>query len=747
MSSNDRTETDAPPLVSFDPAGKAPIVSYNVPEPTSYAGRSYIELDVDEDWFSDEASQGTTFNEWIREYLRRRRRPRLLEEVMEAEESVHEEDTVVADVVEAIDAIEEEAEPRLGLAVEKEPSGIIDQLVRDKSADTGDEDDGSDEETEDAEAAAERAQQSLGERERAEEEQQQARQAAAQLSFVTEEEMELSELIAAFEEQFRTGDTGPIVGATDRRITKSVAAVGNATALVSEPATGGGSQFLHEADEPAQASLLSSVQDAVEPNLFAAGALSQAGSQPAEMATALLEETAKANDMDMSALQELQPATLARKVYDGQLPIAHYSMGGRPTIEYTVAPQRIEPRLVLVERYRLSTFLGNYGAGRTIKTFSLLPGEQTSISVETFRKTQKTRKEASSVLDSYTSETAEEFEETVKAEQSNKSEHETSFAYHAEAKAEAKWGWGSASASGGVEGSSNSAREEIAKNLSTATSKHAAEASTKREVEVDTEYEVSEETGEERAIERTLENTNLSRTLNFVFKQMNQEFVTMAHLVDVRVGFTNGGVDVTPGGGGLEGIQYREASLTELDDLLADVIDEDHRANVREMIEAELSNVFDYRGAVRSMVERVDLPGSEGGEGAYLRVDPDLTTTYTDETGNEFTVPGIVLSADKNVMRTDGIVVEALLGRGEALDGYATDLQHEEVRKRLLQNDEREATIARERLAHDVVTDGDDESADRFDRVFRHLDGTSGGDADEDRPLRPIGPPVGGGDQ
>jgi hypothetical protein len=46
-------------------------------------------------------------------------------------------------------------------------------------------------------------------------------------------------------------------------------------------------------------------------------------------------------------------------------------------IKTIVAP----PRLMIVEIYRLSSFLGNYGAGRVVKTFSLLPGEKTKISV------------------------------------------------------------------------------------------------------------------------------------------------------------------------------------------------------------------------------------------------------------------------------------------------------------------------------------------------------------------------------
>ena len=59
MSTNNRELSVAPPLVSFDPSGAAPLLSYNVPEPTAYAGRSYIELDLDTDLFRSEAKRGT----------------------------------------------------------------------------------------------------------------------------------------------------------------------------------------------------------------------------------------------------------------------------------------------------------------------------------------------------------------------------------------------------------------------------------------------------------------------------------------------------------------------------------------------------------------------------------------------------------------------------------------------------------------------------------------------------------------
>ena len=67
-------------------------------------------------------------------------------------------------------------------------------------------------------------------------------------------------------------------------------------------------------------------------------------------------------------------------------------------------------------------FLGNYGAGRIIKTFTLLPGEATKISIKTYTKTEAQQKSSSSILDSFTEESSQDFESSVQQEQSNKEE-------------------------------------------------------------------------------------------------------------------------------------------------------------------------------------------------------------------------------------------------------------------------------------------------------------------------------------
>lgn len=256
-------------------------------------------------------------------------------------------------------------------------------------------------------------------------------------------------------------------------------------------------------------------------------------------------------------LTVLTAAAVETAATRGMRTVLYRSLFGTLAPCFVPVPKAARPRLYLVETYRLSSFLGDYGAGRILKTFTMLPGEKTKISIKTFLKTESERKQASSILDSFTQESADDFEQSLQSEHSDKQQYSETFEYHAEVEGEASWGFGSAKASAGVKGGTNSAREEFAKNVSSATQKHSAKASAKRDVQVNTSFEVTTSEQEETAIERELSNINLSRTLNFVFRQMNQEFHSVLHLVDVRVGFFNGYAE-----------SRKEVSLPQLDSLL-----------------------------------------------------------------------------------------------------------------------------------------------------------------------------------
>lgn len=369
---------------------------------------------------------------------------------------------------------------------------------------------------------------------------------------------------------------------------------------------------------------------------------------------------------------------------------------GDPIITTVPVPEQPDPHLYLVETLRLTTYLGDYGAGRIVKTFTLLPGEVTKISVKTFRQRESTRKEASSVLDSLTQESATDLESSLTSEQSDQRSFQTTKEYYADAEASAGWGWGKASVKAGVKGSTNAAREESVKNVANATEKHAARASAKRDVEVNTSYEVTDKEGEELATERQIENINLSRTLNFVFRQMNQEFVSFLHLTDVRIGFFNG-----------EGASRREVPIPGIDSLLADVVQPAHRTAVRDVILEQLSAIRDHAGVPVDVVEEVEVaPGD-----VYRHFDPNLVAPFTDDRGRSYEIPGVLLRVDRRVMRTEGVIVEALLGQGAALDGYAERLQELEVDRRAAAVAAEQAAAARDQLINQAITDGDDARA------------------------------------
>ncbi|GIH25307.1 hypothetical protein Aph01nite_36170 [Acrocarpospora phusangensis] len=413
------------------------------------------------------------------------------------------------------------------------------------------------------------------------------------------------------------------------------------------------------------------------------------------------------------ALADLDATTVVTQINAGNRFVIYRDTSGRCTYRFIPVPRTGAPALLLVEYYRLSSFPARYGAGRTIKTFSLLPGERTRIRVSTYKRTAETASRSSSVLDSTSDETESEFERSIQGEQTRRDNNSRAFEYHADVEAEAKasWGWGSASvtASGGVKGTSNAAREEFAKNVATAVSQNAARASSRRDVQIDTSLDVKLELGEEQAIERELENVNVSRTLNFVFRQMNQEFVTLLHLVDIRAAFFNGFVE-----------SRAEVPLPALAELLDTYILPEHRQAVLAAVTGELQSIVDHAGRVRTdFVESVTLTGADDGTMTYLRVNDKATSTYGNGVaGPVINLPGVILNADTHVMRTDGVVVDTFLGLGNGLDDYSRGLQEEEVRGRRLENDRRQAEVDRLRLAVSLVERGDTAGVDLYQRVF-----------------------------
>jgi hypothetical protein len=407
---------------------------------------------------------------------------------------------------------------------------------------------------------------------------------------------------------------------------------------------------------------------------------------------------------------------------------------GKPSVTDVPVAKEPDPHLYLVETFRLSSFLGDYGAGRIVKTFSLLPGERTRISVRTFLQKETTRKEASSVLDSLTTESANDLETSVTREQSDQRSYKKTQEYYADAEASASWGWGKAKVKAGVKGSTSAAREESVKNVASATEKHSARASAKRQVEINTSYEETAKTEEELAIERDIENINLSRTINFVFRQMNQKFVTAVHLTDVRVAFFNG-----------DRASRREVPLARLDDLLEEVVKPEKRADVRGIVLEQLSAVRGHDGTPVNLVREIQI----GQDDSYIQFDSTLTSEIHDGQGRSYgEVPGLLLHQDELVMRTEGVIVESLLGQGDALDSYATELQQLEVQRRRAEVDLEPGRTAQLNLVNDAIANGDEEAVARAEKLACRCPWRHGHDQRGEAPPgpSPTPRPPGGGD-
>jgi hypothetical protein len=376
----------------------------------------------------------------------------------------------------------------------------------------------------------------------------------------------------------------------------------------------------------------------------------------------------------IAGLRDLTIETFRAFYETGQHLVLQRTFGGGLTYVFVPTPKQIRPKLFLIEEYRLSSFLGGYGFGRTLKTYSLLPGELSRLSVRPASQGE-TARQCRSIFDSYSQDSAADFENALAQEHSRKYASGEDDSYTASASGSALWRVASVRAEAGNAGSLNSSREEFGKTVSNATSKHGSKASAYRNVQIDPLPQTARAEDPANELVREIENINTGHTLNFVFRQMNQEFITLLHLVDVRVGFTSA----------LEPV--REVPLYELDNVLERLLVDDPEvvADVRRFIVCELRAIKDFNGVAQpDFVLPVDPADAHRG----YHVNRDFSTTYKDpRTGIRRSVSGVIVSAKSIVMRTEDVVVEAVMGQNPALDKYAEDLQAEEIRTRRLEND------------------------------------------------------------
>lgn len=360
-----------------------------------------------------------------------------------------------------------------------------------------------------------------------------------------------------------------------------------------------------------------------------------------------------------------------------------------------------EPQLFLIEVYGVSSILGDYGMGRTVRTFTLLPGETTTIRIKTWRSTKQSIKTASSIIDSHNQSARDRFQDQIQKETTDKATSSKTEKWHVEAQAKASWGFGSAKVTAGASGEYQSGREQFSRQAADSVREHAAESSSRRELSVTSSTEVTEETGAESNIERTITNVNMRRVLNFVFRELNQTYTTKLHLKDIRVGFTNG----------LSGT-WREESISGLRGLLEEVIVPTKIDETAKKILKIASVVFDASDTPVRLLESITYDDINDTY-SVAEFERDANGDLAAPTPSKYyrfkrgpltqrnaknPVPGALLSENTTVMRTDSVFVEALLGEADALDEYAMEIQQAAATEKTLQNN-------RETLLQQIVAD------------------------------------------
>lgn len=404
----------------------------------------------------------------------------------------------------------------------------------------------------------------------------------------------------------------------------------------------------------------------------------------------------------------------------GLLAFPRLGFGGFPkiTVPVPLLPiwPGIQPAMYIVEVYGITSFAGDYGLGRTVKTFSLLPGEKTTLAVRTWRTTRESKSRSSSIIDSIDESSSDRFVKACEHEVGSSATQGTAERAYIEGEVSGGFLFVGGSSYGSDRQEIINERSDFARSLSGTVREHAYEASNARVTTVSSSAETDTETGEEITSERVIRNINLRRTLNFVFRELNQSFTTLTHLKDIRIAFSLG----TPG-------TWNEVPLSGLWPLLTNAIpDPAERSETARILLRQIAIVMDESDEPRCVLQAMRKatefkPEDVKPSDIDTLAEPSSSLMYrfarnkkaNAATSNERDaiaqtaapfVNGVVVARQEVTMRTDSVIVEALLGRANALDRFARAMQDAKV--------EREAQLAsREELAQKVVADASDPAA------------------------------------
>lgn len=345
----------------------------------------------------------------------------------------------------------------------------------------------------------------------------------------------------------------------------------------------------------------------------------------------------KSDEKILSSVIGLDYVELVAKVKSKLVPVLIKNKSGSFSIDYraiTSGPIPEKTDIYLVSTLKMSNFLGNYGAAKIIQTMSLLPGERTELYVRTYKDESSKTIESSSIIDSYSVEGEDEFSKQLQTETTK----DKSLDIGAEAEFHADGPIG-----GSVSASLDASMQKSSRVFSDSIAKHTSKTSSKRDVTINTSSEYSVTEGTENSIKRTIQNPNSDRVVTYVFRQMNQEYYTVLHLTDIKVCFYNG-IEET-------------RKIVDIDqiDLLLDYCMESSQVDLKNKtkndIYAAVNGLKDYKKRVQTdMLVKLS--------------DKISSFNYDKKTNLEelpYNVDGLILNIKKIIMRTEGIIIDALI--------------------------------------------------------------------------------------
>lgn len=376
--------------------------------------------------------------------------------------------------------------------------------------------------------------------------------------------------------------------------------------------------------------------------------------------------------------------------------------------KYVAEPPQPTPRIIVLEEYTTTAYLGNYGAGRVVKTFSLYPGERTTISVRTYKDIVSLASQSKNVLDSFSESSATALDELMQMEQGNlESTSSTyagssnSFTTNTDTRNSTKstgikgsldlgfatigGGYGksmseASTTSGGMSSTAaynqTGSRMSNMNTLASALNKHVQQSNAARQIDVNTTTSSSVSQGEENVTVRELQNVNLNNTLNITYRQLLQEYTVITHLSNVRFAYTNGYPE-----------SFTVVDLSDLPNMLLDILDTTTNPGVIDQVLCELlspyCNVLNYQSSVKQFVDKLALTNTDclqfgctpPANEYLLRINPLCEDTYTDGVV-DVTVNGVILKVQKQTLQTSSLIADALLGRGDALDCFNQNAQN-----------------------------------------------------------------------